>query len=94
METYAHLAELPVTIDSYDLEGLKLRASPEFERHTTVVRLEGRGERGVGEDVSYDASDQRAFQDAGPSLPLAGAFTLAGFSEALTWMPGKMRIMH
>jgi L-alanine-DL-glutamate epimerase-like enolase superfamily enzyme len=83
LETYARLAELPVTIDAYDLEGLRHRASPEFERHTTVVRLEGRGERGVGEDVSYDTGDQRTLQDAGPSLPLAGAFTLAGFSEHL-----------
>lgn len=83
METYARLAELPVTIDAYDLESLKLRASPEFERHTTVVHLDGRGERGVGEDVCYDTGDQRALQDAGPSLPLAGTFTLAGFSEHL-----------
>jgi L-alanine-DL-glutamate epimerase-like enolase superfamily enzyme len=81
--TYDHLADLPLTIDSYRLEGLKLRATPEFERHTTVIHLEGAGHEGLGEDVTYDTNDQRVFQAADPSLPLAGNLTLSGFSELL-----------
>jgi L-alanine-DL-glutamate epimerase-like enolase superfamily enzyme len=77
------LAELLVTIDSYRLEDLNFAASPQFERHTTLVCLEGNGEEGIGEDATYDTADQLAFQQAGPLLPLAGTFTLASFSRHL-----------
>ena len=83
MRTYVRLAELPLRIERYALEGLSLTVSPEFERHTTVIRLAGRGEQGIGEDVTYDSNDQLALQREGPSLPLAGSFSLAGFSEHL-----------
>jgi len=54
-----------------------------FERHTTVVRLHGGGETGVGEDVNYEAGEQLAFQRDGSSLPLAGSYTLDGLSRRL-----------
>ena len=40
--------------------------SSDFTRLTTVIRMRGGGEEGVGEDVTYDALDHVALQDAGP----------------------------
>ena len=48
MSTYDGLAELPVEIESYSLEGLEQQYTPEFSRLTTVIRLEGGGEEGLG----------------------------------------------
>jgi L-alanine-DL-glutamate epimerase-like enolase superfamily enzyme len=48
-----------------------------------VIRLRGGGEEGVGEDVTYDASDQEAFQGAEPTTELRGRFTLATFAQRL-----------
>ena len=75
--TYELLAELPLTIDSYELEGLEAKVSSEFERKSTVIRMRGAGEEGLGEDVTYDAVDHDILQAAGPSLALAGTYTLA-----------------
>jgi len=83
MNRYAALAGLPLTIDGYRLEGLRHRATAQFERHSTLVRLVGRGSEGVGEDVTYDAAAQAAFQGAGAAWPLAGEFTLESFSLRL-----------
>jgi hypothetical protein len=80
----ADLLDLPVRIDGYELEGLAHEISTGgFTRRTTVVRLRGGGEEGVGEDVTYDADDQIAFQQAGPVLALAGEHTLDSFSQSL-----------
>ncbi len=83
MSSYERIAELPVEIDSYELEGHEFQITPEMERLTTVVRLKGGGHDGVGEDVVYDALDHVAFRDAGPVLELAGKHTIASFSELL-----------
>src|SRR5438093_696290 len=48
---------------------------------STVIRLRGGGHEGVGEDVTYDALDHIALQDAGPVLDLAGEHTLSGFGR-------------
>jgi L-alanine-DL-glutamate epimerase-like enolase superfamily enzyme len=81
--TFECIADLPLTIESYDLEGLARPWSSEFTRRTTVVQLSGGGETGVGEDVSYAAADHEAFQAAGAHLPLAGVYTLDSFSRRL-----------
>jgi hypothetical protein len=81
--TYARIAELPFEVEEYSLSGLSQSVSSGFTRRTTIVRLAGMGEEGVGEDVTYDAGDQLAFQQAGTDLPLAGRFTLATFSDLL-----------
>jgi len=81
VSTYAKLADLPVHIDSYDLSGLEVDVSSDFTRLTTVIRMQGGGHEGVGEDVTYDALDHVALQDAGPNLPLAGDWTLGTFGE-------------
>jgi hypothetical protein len=81
--TYDRVADLPLEIESYELEGLENAISSEFTRRTTVVRLRGGGHEGVGEDVTYAPEDQEALQQEGPTLPLAGSHTLGGFSQLL-----------
>ncbi len=83
MSTYELLAELPVVIDSYELEGHEAALSSEFVRKTTVIRLLGSGEEGLGEDVTYAAEDQEALQRAGANAPLADTWTLESFAEHL-----------
>lgn len=79
--TWEQLSALPVAIDSYALEPLQALVSSEFERKSTVVRLRGAREEGLGEDVTYDAVDHEILQTAGPTLPLAGRWTIGSFSE-------------
>jgi L-alanine-DL-glutamate epimerase-like enolase superfamily enzyme len=83
MSTYAKLAHLPLTVESYELEGLKREVSSGFERLTTVIHLRGGGEEGIGEDVVYDAEDHLVLQEAGPIQPLAGTFTLDEFCRKI-----------
>jgi hypothetical protein len=83
VSTWELLADLPVEIEDYALEPLSANVSSDFERKSTVIRLRGGGEDGAGEDVTYDAVDHDILQAAGPSLPLAGRFTLASFAEHL-----------
>jgi len=78
--TFDALADLPLEIESYELEGLELQI-PGFERLITVIHLKGGGEEGLGEDVTYDALDHVALQDAGPNLDLTGHSTLGEFCE-------------
>jgi len=81
MSAYDKLAGLPLEVSSYELLPLEQDVSSEFTRLSTVIRLKGGGEQGLGEDVTYDALDHVALQDAGPVLPLAGSWTFAGFAE-------------
>jgi hypothetical protein len=83
MPLYDAIAELPLEIESYALEGRSRAISPEFERLTTIVHLRGAGEEGLGEDVTYGPDEQRAQQEAGPVLPLAGSWTIDSFSRHL-----------
>ncbi len=82
MSSYEQIAGLPVEIESYELEGLEFEG-PGFTRLTTVVRLRGGGQEGIGEDVVYDALDHVALHDAGPVHDLAGEHTIDSFSELL-----------
>ena len=63
------LADLPLHIEGYALEGLTRDVSSAFTRVSTVIRMHGAGEEGVGEDVTYDAPDHEVLQAAGPVLP-------------------------
>ncbi len=83
MSTFDKLADLPIEVDGYRLEGLKANVSSGFERLTTVVHLQGGDDEGTGEDVVYDAEDQVALQEAGPVLDLGGNRTLAEFCELI-----------
>jgi L-alanine-DL-glutamate epimerase-like enolase superfamily enzyme len=80
VSTYALLADLPLTIDDYALEGRELQTTG-FLRLSTTIALRGGGKTGLGEDVTYDALDHVALQDAGPTLPLGGDWTLRSFRE-------------
>jgi len=75
--------DLELTVEEYALERLEQDVSSAFTRVTTVIRLRGAGEEGIGEDVVYDAEDHDAAQAAGPVLPLAGRHTLASFAAHL-----------
>ena len=87
MSPYDSVRDLPLQIDGYSLEGLELQARPEFLRKTTVVHLRGAGEEGIGEDVTYDAAEHDRQQERGPTLPLAGDWTVHTFSQHLTTQP-------
>jgi L-alanine-DL-glutamate epimerase-like enolase superfamily enzyme len=81
VSTWELLAGLPLTIDSYALEPLEQAVSSDFTRLTTVIRMRGQGEEGVGEDVVYDALDHVALQEAGPAQALSGSWTIASFCD-------------
>jgi hypothetical protein len=83
VSTFDKLAELPLTVDGYALEGLRAQVSSAFERLTTVVHLRGGGLEGVGEDVVYEPVDHIALQEAGAvhERALAGTYALAEFCE-------------
>jgi hypothetical protein len=83
LSTYERVAQLPLEVEQYELEPLELEVSPEFTRLSTVIRMRGGGHEGEGEDVTYDALDQIALQDAGPTQPLAGSHTIDSLSELL-----------
>jgi L-alanine-DL-glutamate epimerase-like enolase superfamily enzyme len=78
--TFAKLADLPLEIESCNLERLAEHISSGFERVTTVVHLRGGGQEGLGEDIVYDPAEQSAFQQAG-APDLSGKWTLADFGE-------------
>lgn len=88
--TYDLLADLPLRVDSYSVEGLVRDVSSGFTRMSTLVHLEGAGETGTGEDVVYDNEDHEVLQTAAPELPLAGDWNLGDFcdhTEALDLFP-------
>jgi hypothetical protein len=72
--TFAKLADLPLEIESCSLQGLSNNFG--FERRTTVVCLQGRGEQGLGEDILPFPDDHNAFQLAG-APDLSGSWTLS-----------------
>jgi L-alanine-DL-glutamate epimerase-like enolase superfamily enzyme len=83
MSTWDTLAGLDLQIEDYTLEPLQANVSSDFERKSTVIHLRSAGEEGLGEDVTYDAIDHEILQAAGPTLPLAGRFTLGSFCAHL-----------
>jgi L-alanine-DL-glutamate epimerase-like enolase superfamily enzyme len=83
VSTWDTVAELALEIDDYSLEPLQASVSSDFERKSTVICLRGAGDEGLGEDVTYDAVDHDILQAAGPTLALAGRYTLASFCAHL-----------
>jgi hypothetical protein len=90
MGTYARFADLKLEVESYELERLEKPVTRGFTRVTTVVRLHGGGEQGLGEDVTWYTEHHDREQAAGAILPLAGSWTLGSFSAALD-MPDPHR---
>jgi L-alanine-DL-glutamate epimerase-like enolase superfamily enzyme len=96
---YEAIAELPLEIESYTLERLEQPVSSEFTRVTSVIRLRGRSEEGIGEDVVYDAEDHDLQLQRGPLLPLGGTHTVDDFSRILEEVdlfpaPPKREVSH
>ena len=78
--TYGLVAGLSLHVDGYRLKRNELDVSSGFLRVTTTVVLRGGGHEGRGEDVTYAAEDHEPYPLA---LPLAGEWTLDGFSQRL-----------
>ena len=87
MALYDTVRDLPLLVEGYTLDGHEYVISPTFTRKTTVIGLTGGGEVGLGEDVTYDAAEHDAQQARGPVLPLAGEWTIDGFSHHLETLP-------
>jgi L-alanine-DL-glutamate epimerase-like enolase superfamily enzyme len=80
---WPRLADLPLVVEAYELERLEADPSHGYERVTTHFRLLGRGEDGLGEDIIPFEDEIAALHAAGPSLPLAGDWTLETFCDHL-----------
>ncbi len=87
MSLYGAVRDLPFTIEAYDLDVHELAVSSGFTRKTTTIRLTGAGEEGLGEDVTYEATEHDAQLARGPVLELAGEWTIHSFSTHLAGQP-------
>lgn len=74
---FERLAGLALEVESYDF--VRLTGG---ERETTLLRLHGRGARGLGEDIMPSVEDHDAFE-AMTELPLTGTWTLETFLDSL-----------
>jgi L-alanine-DL-glutamate epimerase-like enolase superfamily enzyme len=81
--TYARIGELPLEIEDYRLERLEAPVTRDLNRVTTLVRLTGGAEEGVGEDVTWYTEAHDLEQAAGATRSLGGTWTLESFSSAL-----------
>jgi hypothetical protein len=82
MASFDAIADLPLEIESGGFEGREITLG-EFERLTTIVKLRGGGQEGIGEDVVYDGIDHIGQQEHGPPEGIAFRGTFAEFSERL-----------
>ena len=82
-ETWARLHDLPVVVESYELERLEAAQAHGWQRVTTQIHLHGGGATGLGEDVSPFEDEADTLHVAGPVLPLAGEYTLEGLCDHL-----------
>jgi hypothetical protein len=79
-DTYARVRDLPLVVDSYELEPLEREVARDFTLRRTEVVLRGRGLEGRGEEVDYDPAAQQRFQERTAELPLVGEHTLDSYS--------------
>lgn len=83
MSTFDRLADLPVVVDGYALEGRAADTGAGWTRRTTILRLAGGGREGLGEEINYSEADQLTFLSAGAVLELQGCWSLATLSRRL-----------
>ena len=81
--SYARIAGLPVEIDSCEFVPMVRDTSSGFTKITTVIRLRGGGEEGLGEDVTWDQIDHIEFLRHPMPLALEGSWHLDELSDAL-----------
>ena len=79
MALYDSVSALELEVTGFSTERRETAVSSEFTRVTTTVGLEGEGEVGMGEDVTYQAEQHDDF----PELRERGSMTLAEFSRRL-----------
>jgi hypothetical protein len=84
MMLYETVADLELQVESYDIERYERDTSSGFTRVTTVVSLDGDGETGRGEDVTYESEAHDALHDYSGTFPVTGTVTLDGFSDAIS----------
>jgi len=86
MPLYDSVKDLTLTVDRVEHEQLALPLRF-MTRRTTVFRLHGAGEEGVGEDVTYEEEHH-----TGVELPdLRGEHSLDSFSALVAGVPGYRR---
>jgi len=88
VSTYDAVKDLPLEIESYDLEPLVQEVAANFSLRRTTVVLRGGGEEGRGEEVDYDPQSQQQFQERRGELPLWDPWTEAGTSILGQTTPG------
>src|SRR5690349_22734039 len=82
MGGYEEIKDLPIAVEGYTLDAND-REYGSFTRGSTIVRIRGGGEEGLGEDVAYEVLDHVAHRDAGPIHDLSGPATLGELCELL-----------
>src|SRR5918999_3968743 len=82
-EAWERLRELPLVVESYELDRLATTMAYGFERVTTRIRLIGGGVEGHGEDVSPFETEDDTLHVLRPALPLTGEWTLESFCDRL-----------
>jgi hypothetical protein len=83
VSTWDLVSGLALEIEGYRLARIDGPVVSGGVRSTTVIALAGPDREGLGEDVTYATEDHDALNAAGPTLPLAGSWTLERFSEHL-----------
>jgi L-alanine-DL-glutamate epimerase-like enolase superfamily enzyme len=89
---YAKISALPLEISRVRLEPLSMETAAGWRRCTTLVRLEGGGLEGVGEDVDYREANHQAFRSREREVSLEGGWTVDRFSrrvDRLDLSPGE-----
>ena len=82
--TYAHVAELPLTIERCELHPIVRDTTSGFTKVSIVVRLSGEDHVGEGEDITWDQIDQIELLRAGGDLSwLHGTRTFDELSHLL-----------
>ena len=79
---YDQITDLSLTVEDWHLNGFERDTTSGFTRASTVFVLEGDGETGRGEDVTYDTDLQKTLQREGLDLP-TGEYTFGEYSAAL-----------
>jgi L-alanine-DL-glutamate epimerase-like enolase superfamily enzyme len=80
---WAKLAELPLTVEGYELETLSTELAGGMVRTTIQIRLLGGGQDGLSEDISPFPDNPDPLATAKADLPLAGEWTLERFCDHL-----------
>ena len=84
--SYVRIADLPLKVERHRLVGRESDTG-QRTRQTTIIELDGRGESGQGEDITYQSSEHEEFQKAGHEFDFAGSYTLDEFSGVLDRQP-------